>query len=263
MTQHRHLAVLFAALLLSACASSSGSRAAGKARFPYEADGRRVSVVPLATGPLPSLDTGRAVAAARQQVAAAKRTVPTYSDPDNSLRQAEQAAAVGNNPRAQSYARQAGGRADAALDAQRTRQAASELQALYNTTGLTDAQYASLRAAETALVRGDSSGALTRLLDLHKAVSKRTLRHTVQRGETLSSIAAREDVYGNSLLWPLIWQANRAMLPSPHKLRLGQKLVIRPSPTVEQVVAAIAEARKTPARVRVGRVTIAPSKLKQ
>lgn len=50
----------------------------------------------------------------------------------------------------------------------------------------------------------------------------------VQRGETLSSIAAR--IYGDAAQWPRIFDANRQTLKTPGDVRPGQKLVIPPHP---------------------------------
>lgn len=234
--------------LLSACASAPPAPATAP-------DAPRPA---LATAPAVSANTLAQLAAARAQVGKARAGIRGFTDADSSLAQAEQAAAEGNNPRAQSLARQAEARAGYALQAQATRRAAAELQALYATTGLSDVQLAQMRAAEAALIRGESSLALTRLQGLRKAVRVATRTHTVGRGETLSAIAARAEVYGNSLLWPLIWQANKATLPDPHKLRAGQQLVIPANPSVEQVVKAIELARQNPARVKVGPVVPVP-----
>jgi nucleoid-associated protein YgaU len=48
--------------------------------------------------------------------------------------------------------------------------------------------------------------------------------YTVKIGDSLTSIAA--DVYGDESLWPLIHEANRAAIPDPDNLRVGQPLVI-------------------------------------
>lgn len=48
--------------------------------------------------------------------------------------------------------------------------------------------------------------------------------YRVQRGDTLSSIAAR--FYGNRNYWRKIYEANRNLLESPESLRVGQVLVI-------------------------------------
>lgn len=218
---------------------------------------RPVAIVPLYDSS--SAETKAALAATRRQVQQAKKIAPAYSDRDRLLQQAEQAARAGNNPRAQSLARQAGARAEGATEAQRTREAATLLKALYDTTGLSDLQLATLRAAETQLVRGNSFAALRQLQTL-KTAAQKPRDYRVRRGDTLTSIAARQGVYGNSLLWPLIWQANRDTLPDPNRLRPGQPLKIRPSPSIDEVVQAIHIARLYPSRVRIGPVKTLPRK---
>lgn len=229
---------------------------------------QRVAIVPLSTTPSPPLvnplanspraaQTRAAVAAAERQQRLTQQKVPGYADRDRLLSQAQEAAREGNNPRAQSLARQAEGRASAAVAAQQTLEAATLLKALYDTTGLSDAQLASLRAAETQLVRGDNGKALQTLQGI-KAVAEQPRPYRIRRGDTLSAIAARENVYGNSLLWPLLWEANKDTIPDPNRLRAGATLKIRPSPTVQQVVSAIATAREYPSRVRVGKVKTLP-----
>ena len=252
----RPLLPLCILLLLHGCASAPVSL------FDRPAPERSVRVVPLTDGTPPaavaaSAETRSAVAKARQQVQAAQKAVPDYRDQDRLLALAEQAAQEGNNPRAQSLARQAAARADYAIDSKRTREAATLLKSLYDTTGLSDAQLAELRTAEAQLVRGDNLAALKRLQSI-KAVAQKPRDYTVQRGDTLSAIAARESVYGNSLLWPLLWAANRDTIPDPHRLRAGQTLKIRPSPTVDDVVQAINTARQYPSRVRIGKVRTLP-----
>lgn len=140
-----------------------------------------------------------------------------------------------------------------AADRRRARERLADAQ---QTTNLADPQLDDLRAAETALARGDHAEALHRLERLEAAVEDavRTLR--VRPGDSLWRIAARPEVYGNGLMWPLIWEANRNQLRSPELLRVGQLLKIRSNPTVEEVVQAIATAKqRLQQRVTVGPIT--------
>ena len=61
-------------------------------------------------------------------------------------------------------------------------------------------------------------------------VNEKTLKprtsYTVSEGELLSSIAKRPDVYGDPLLWPLLYQANRDQIKDPRKIYTGQILII-------------------------------------
>lgn len=50
--------------------------------------------------------------------------------------------------------------------------------------------------------------------------------HTVERGDTLSSIALR--YYGTSSGWRFLYEANRAVVPNPNQLSVGMELTIPP-----------------------------------
>ncbi len=50
--------------------------------------------------------------------------------------------------------------------------------------------------------------------------------YTVKKGDTLWSIAANPDVFGNANKWRQIYEANRNMLKSPDQLRAGMVLNI-------------------------------------
>jgi nucleoid-associated protein YgaU len=55
---------------------------------------------------------------------------------------------------------------------------------------------------------------------------KLRLTYTVGEGELLWSIAKRPDIYGDPLLWPLLYQANRDQIKDPRKIYAGQTLTI-------------------------------------
>ena len=55
---------------------------------------------------------------------------------------------------------------------------------------------------------------------------KLRLNYTVSEGELLWTIAKRADVYGDPLLWPLLYQANRDQIKDPRKIYPGQTLTI-------------------------------------
>jgi len=58
-------------------------------------------------------------------------------------------------------------------------------------------------------------------------------RYRVRAGDTLSGIAARFGVPGG---WRALWQANRAIVPSPHRLQIGVTLTLRVDPPARTVV---------------------------
>lgn len=76
-------------------------------------------------------------------------------------------------------------------------------------------------AAVTAQVRTD---AVIRTDAAVKHVQAPSGHYTVQRGDTLSSIARR--LYGNAADWPRIWDANSAAVRNPNVISTGMVLTI-------------------------------------
>jgi len=60
-------------------------------------------------------------------------------------------------------------------------------------------------------------------------------------GETLSTISARKEVYGDALLWPILYKANRDQIKDPRQIYPGQTLTIP---------RAISEVEKEEARTK-------------
>ena len=222
----RHLLLL--SLLLGGCAAA-----------PEPSDSPRPAVAAQVRS---SAATRAALNTAQAKVDEARRAIPEFTESDSLLKQARNAAADGDNPRAQWLAGEARSRAALALDGYYVTASARELQKLYSVTGLSDEQLAQQRAAEVALLRGDGAKAYAILRKLNKDISS-DRKHTVAAGESLWSISARQDVYSNGLLWPLIWDANRDKIKDPNRLFKGQALKIRPNPTVDEVVKAVEYAR--------------------
>ncbi len=65
----------------------------------------------------------------------------------------------------------------------------------------------------------------------------------VQAGESLADIAARDDVYDDADLWPLIYKANRDQIKDPREIFVGQNLVIPRDKTHAEIDAARQEAQ--------------------
>ncbi|PLY00349.1 MAG: hypothetical protein C0622_09075 [Desulfuromonas sp.] len=64
----------------------------------------------------------------------------------------------------------------------------------------------------------------------------------VKPGEDLAQIAARPDVYGDYLLWPLIYRANRDQIKDPKEIFAGQIFTIPRDKLEEDLTAARREA---------------------
>ena len=194
---------------------------------------------------------------AQAAVASAKQALPTWTGADFLLAKAEAADRNGNIPRARSLAKQVTSRAQAQRDTTALDQARTALAKARQRTGLNDVQLAALRTAELAIVRGQGVRALELIERVETAASIATKLYTVQRGDTLWTIAAKPSVYGNAFLWPLIWRANFDLITDPAVLRAGLDLDIRTNPSVDEVYAAVQEAQGRAAKVDVGPVRAA------
>ena len=67
--------------------------------------------------------------------------------------------------------------------------------------------------------------------------------YKVGEGENLWTIAAQPSVYGDGLLWPLLYQANRDQIKDPRQIFPGQTLSIRRDLTPEEIEEARQKAR--------------------
>lgn len=169
--------------------------------------------------------------------------LPGWNQADGDMAAAQAALGMRDWGRALGLAEEASARADAALSDYYARLANEELRQVYAYTGLDDAQVLQLRAAEETLVAGNSRLAYGRLRTLNRQLEKRIKTYTVAAGDSLWVIAARPEIYANPLLWPLIWQANVAVIPRPERLRKGQVLRLRPHPSLDEVAEAVDYAR--------------------
>jgi nucleoid-associated protein YgaU len=72
--------------------------------------------------------------------------------------------------------------------------------------------------------------------------------HTVMRGETLPQIAALSDVYGDQMLWPLLYRANRDQIRDPAHIWPGQVLRIPRNLNNEEIAEARRYSQEKPLR---------------
>jgi nucleoid-associated protein YgaU len=72
--------------------------------------------------------------------------------------------------------------------------------------------------------------------------------HTVMRNETLPKIAALSDVYGDQMLWPLLYRANRDQIRDPAHIWPGQVLRIPRNLNNEEIAEARRYSQEKPLR---------------
>jgi nucleoid-associated protein YgaU len=130
------------------------------------------------------------------------------------------------------------------------------------TTELTAAQAAFARAellvkqAQQSLAQGDYEQAIGFLeqaqadclsaqqLSAQARPPAKSDQYSVQRGDTLWGISAKPLIYGNPLMWPLIYQANQRQIRDPDLIFPRQLLAIPRDYSQEQAQLAIRRARQ-------------------
>lgn len=128
-----------------------------------------------------------------------------------------------------------------AAPADRSAEAAqAQLQQAQNRIGLSDEQLQRLQAGQDHIASGDNGGAFLILESLNAELQKETRTYVVKDNESMWHVAGEPEVYGNSYLWPLVWQANRDKVKKPSQLYKGLKLIIPAHPTAQEVAEALA-----------------------
>jgi len=191
--------------------------------------------------PVQSVEAGGALTAAHRAVREATLRDAEVGEAQSLLERAESAARLGQVLRARRLARAAQARAEVALNQRFVELARNEREELRQRTVLDQAQAASLREADAALLAGDARRAYDLLAHLNQSTRIAEIIYRVARGDTLWGIAARPEVYDNGFLWPLIYRANADRLPSPSALRIGMDLEIPKHPTVDATYEALRE----------------------
>lgn len=73
----------------------------------------------------------------------------------------------------------------------------------------------------------------------------KTAYYTIMAGESLFTIAGKKKVYGDALLWPLIYKANRDQIKDPQQIYPGQRLTIPRDVSEQEMEAARNTARES------------------
>lgn len=98
------------------------------------------------------------------------------------------------------------------------------------------------QARARAAARADSEKAAAQLPP-ESIVPDKVDHYEVRTGQSLATIAEQPEVYGDTLLWPLIYRANRDQIKTPQEISIGQVLVIPRDKNREEIEAARQEAR--------------------
>jgi len=91
----------------------------------------------------------------------------------------------------------------------------------------------------------DSTATFDLSADPEAATPMPLTSYTISEGENLFVIAARRKVYGDALLWPLIYKANRDQIKNPQQIYPGQVLTIPRNVSDEEKEQARTTARES------------------
>lgn len=117
-----------------------------------------------------------------------------------------------------------------------------------------DDQALSLAAEQEGGAESEEEGGIDAQRTQEKSRPLKTL-HVVRPGESLWTIAAQRQVYGDALQWPLIYKANRDQIKDPRQIYPKQELTIPRDVTPREIEDAREMARGSevfpiPAQVR-------------
>lgn len=93
-------------------------------------------------------------------------------------------------------------------------------------------------------LRAEDLARRTSVSTARRAPALQPERYRVQRGETLWGISAREQIYNNPFMWPLIYKANSQQIRDPDLIFPRQIFVIPRDYTPDEAAAAIQRARQ-------------------
>lgn len=173
----------------------------------------------------PEQTAAEAIAEAKEANAAAKAAGYEWRDTGSIIESAEKALAAGNEAEAKALANQAKAQADNAVAQQK-----AENKKFMD--GMSDADRAALAGAESDMSASKQAGA-----------GAGVTSYSVVRGDNLWDISGKENVYGNSYQWPLIYKTNRSKIKDADLIYPGQVFDIDQNASASDIDAAINHAK--------------------
>ncbi|MFC1589176.1 LysM peptidoglycan-binding domain-containing protein [Pseudomonadota bacterium] len=173
----------------------------------------------------PEQTAAEAIAAAKSANADAKAAGYEWRDTGSIIASAEKALAAGNEDEAKALANKARKQAETAIAQQK-----AENEKFMN--DMSDADRAALTSAESDMSASKQAGSAA-------GVSS----YSVVRGDNLWDISGKENVYGNSYQWPLIYKTNRSKIKDADLIYPGQVFDIDQNASASDIDAAINHAK--------------------
>lgn len=192
----------------------------------------------------PSAAVLEAIAAAKAAIAEAKAHDALWRDTAKILAAAEKAAAAGDDRKALKLANQARRQAELSLNQRFLSLANDNINKIEARKGsLSPAQLSALGKAKAAYDNYDGKRAYELSSALLAEILASNFNYTVERGDNLWSISAKDAVYANPYQWPLIYKANRDKIKDADLIYPGQEFDIVRNPSASDIDAAVSHAR--------------------
>ena len=182
-------------------------------------------VTGCATTAEPEQTAAEAIAAAKEANAKAKAVGYEWRDTAKIIASAEKELAAGNDAEAKALANKAQKQAEDAIAQQR-----AENKKFMDS--MSDADQAALAGAESDMAQNKQSGSAAGVTS-----------YSVVRGDNLWNISGKENVYGNSYQWPLIYKTNRSKIKDADLIYPGQVFDIDQNASASDIDAAINHAK--------------------
>jgi len=185
----------------------------------------------------------QAIDGAKAAIAKAKSLNWIWRDTGKLLKQAEAAAANGDQDKAIKLANKAHKQADLAVNQYYLEKAKVMYGKAKGASGLTDAQRNTLNTAGKAIASAEGRKAYDLLTPLLTELQTASIQYQVVRGDSLWGIAGKQEIYGNPYEWPLIYKSNRGRIKDADLIYPGQDFTINPNPTAAEAEMAINHAK--------------------
>lgn len=186
----------------------------------------------------PSAATEQALSNAEQCVSQAQQLGVSVDQAQQLLNQAKQAAKVPNDKKAQDLASQVCQQTDAAINSYYLDKARTLDSQARQYTNLTSDEQSQLQQGESEIANNQGKDAYNTLSALVSQLQSAQTTYTVERGDNLWDISAKQSIYGNPYEWPLIYMNNSDKINDPDRIYPDQQLNIRTNPMKDAVNSA-------------------------
>jgi LysM repeat protein len=188
-------------------------------------------------------EVNQAIDAAKASIAKAKSLDWIWRDTEKFLAEAEKEAAAGNSEAAIKLANKARNQGELAVNQYYLEKAKIMYQQASSVSGLSAAQQSTLSDANKAIHNAEGRKAYDLLTPLITELSTANVQYQVVRGDSLWSIAGKQEVYDNPYEWPLIYKANRDQIKDADLIYPGQDFSINRNPAAAELEMAINHAK--------------------